>query len=278
MQKIIENIKKNNINHENDPLMSVVTVVFNGENLIENTIKSVLLQSYNNVEFLIIDGSSTDGTRNIIHAYEYGIDYYLSEKDQGIYDAMNKGIRAAKGDYLIFLNAGDVFSSENVLESVAKEVVSNEYPEILYGETNIFTDKGEFVKKLLPLRFSRLNLTLFGTRTVCHQSIFVRRQSAPFFDITYKLKGELCWYYDIIKQNQMLKAVSLPFPIANYLLGGVGDILFRKNILERMRVVVEKVGVPGCFIAVPSLFVAIIIRLKRMLISRVLRINSSKIQ
>ena len=130
------------------PRISVITVVFNSNKLIRKTIESVLFQTYDNVEFIIIDGASTDGTIEIIKEFDNYVDKWHSEDDSGIYDAMNKGIKTASGEYLMFLNAGDIFSNKDVLSLVADDIVLNGYPEILYGDTNILNEKGLVLKKL----------------------------------------------------------------------------------------------------------------------------------
>lgn len=104
------------------PLISVITVVFNGVKTIEHTIRSVIEQTYENVEYIIIDGGSTDGTVDIIRKYESYLDDWVSEKDAGIYDAMNKGIALAKGDYIGMLNSDDYFSNPQVLEKIAERL------------------------------------------------------------------------------------------------------------------------------------------------------------
>ena len=109
-----------------DPLISVITVVFNGAATLENTILSVIGQAYKNVEYIIIDGGSTDATLDIIRMYEDNIDYWASEKDAGIYDAMNKGIALAKGDYIGMLNADDYFSNTSSLEIIATRFKAND--------------------------------------------------------------------------------------------------------------------------------------------------------
>lgn len=105
--------------YEEKPLISVITVVYNGEEFLEKTIQSVINQSYDNVEYIIIDGGSTDATVDIIKKYEDKINYWVSEKDTGIYDAMNKGIKVSMGEGLLFLNAGDYFVG-NVLNDKIK--------------------------------------------------------------------------------------------------------------------------------------------------------------
>ncbi|MCI5150423.1 MAG: glycosyltransferase [Candidatus Electrothrix sp. MAN1_4] len=97
------------------PLITVITVVFNGAQHLEETILSVIGQTYDNVEYIIIDGGSTDGTLDIIRQYEHAVDYWVSEKDEGIYDAMNKGIRLFNGNWINFMNSGDLFFSEKNL-------------------------------------------------------------------------------------------------------------------------------------------------------------------
>jgi len=124
----------------NKPIITVVTVVFNGAQYLENTIRSVLHQNYDNVEYIVIDGGSTDGTMKIIHKYAEAINYWLSEGDEGIYDAMNKGIAAASGAWLNFMNAGDTFCST---VSVADTV--NEFSEamVYYSDTILYLKDGD---------------------------------------------------------------------------------------------------------------------------------------
>ena len=105
------------MNHYQNPLISIITVCYNAEGTIEQTIRSVLNQTYKNIEYIIIDGFSTDNTLNIIERYKDSIAMVVSERDQGIYDAMNKGLSLAKGCFIGFLNADDWYD-ENALEIV----------------------------------------------------------------------------------------------------------------------------------------------------------------
>lgn len=109
----------------NKPLLSIITVVFNGAATLEHTIRSVIEQTYDNVEHIIIDGGSTDATLDILRKYEDSIDYWVSEKDAGIYDAMNKGIALARGDYIGMLNSDDYFANPSALEIIATRFIAS---------------------------------------------------------------------------------------------------------------------------------------------------------
>lgn len=148
------------------PLISVITVVFNAAATIEHTILSVITQSFDNFEYLIIDGGSTDGTRDIIAKYNNQIDLVISEKDRGIYDAMNKAVKLANGSFIYFIGADDVFSNKNTLEEVSAFLNSKHvvyYGDVLFKHQNRIYD-GEF---------SSLKL---ATRNICHQCIFYPAQ------------------------------------------------------------------------------------------------------
>lgn len=129
--------------YDNKLIISIITVVFNGKEHLEETILSVLNQTYDNIEYIIIDGASTDGTLDIIKKYEDKIDYWVSEKDKGIYDAMNKGINLANGEWLNFMNAGDKFYNDDTLEGVLKENIIDQ-ADCIYSNT-IFSDGSIFV-------------------------------------------------------------------------------------------------------------------------------------
>jgi len=150
------------------PKISVVTVVFNGEKYLEETITSVINQTYDNVEYIIIDGGSTDRTIDIIKRYEEKIDYWVSEKDNGIYDAMNKGIEYSTGYYINFLNAGDTYFDKNTILNISK---LHKY-DVVYGNTLYVTPHGKYKRaahKILNYKNLKKGMK------VCHQSIFYRK-------------------------------------------------------------------------------------------------------
>jgi len=182
----------------NKPLVTVITVVFNGEKHLEETILSVINQTYDNVEYIIIDGGSTDGTLDIIREYEHVLDYWISEKDRGIYDAMNKGIDLATGDWINFMNGGDLFFSYSILESFSIEKFTYS---IIYGNTLFKYDKENEVIKMppMPLNFK------YGL-PFCHQSVFVKSylHKKMKFSTNYKIYSDFDLFANLFKSNNFL--------------------------------------------------------------------------
>lgn len=122
------------------PKISVITVCYNAENSIEKTIESVLNQNYSNIEYIIIDGKSTDNTKNILRKYRDKITKIISEPDSGLYDAMNKGLLLATGDYVNFMNAGDIFCDNNVIKDVIEKY--NSSADVIYGNAVVINPNG----------------------------------------------------------------------------------------------------------------------------------------
>lgn len=169
--------------------ISVVTVCFNAADMIEKTIMSVVGQTYPDMEYIVIDGASTDGTVDIISRHADRIAYWRSERDKGIYDAMNKGIEAASGDYIIFMNAGDTFTSPNVLESVAAHLGKHT---VVSGEWNRCYADGR-VKHAIPKKTEALKTEM----PVCHQATFTSlayHKKNPF-DTSYRLSADYDFFY-----------------------------------------------------------------------------------
>ena len=150
------------------PLISVVTVVYNGDRYLEQTILSVIDQTYENIEYVIVDGGSSDGTLDIIRKYEDRIDYWVSEPDKGIYDAMNKGIDLSRGELIGLLNADDYYEPD-AIEAVVDNYRSDPSPQILYGNTF-------FLQEALNLRYKSYGHTKYWLGMgISHQAMFVRR-------------------------------------------------------------------------------------------------------
>jgi len=177
--------------HKNQPLISVVTIVFNGEAYIEETILSVLNQAYDNIEYIIIDGGSTDLSCEIIKKYEDKIDYWLSEKDNGIYDAFNKGISLCTGKYVGLINADDYYNL-NAIKTVVQAHLQFPEIDIFYGDMYLHNEKHHRKKRMNALSLDNLDSDI----CVNHPTCFVRRKiyNDFQFDLNYRLSAD----YDLI--------------------------------------------------------------------------------
>lgn len=167
------------------PLITIVTVTYNAEAFLERTVNSVLEQDYENIEYIIIDGGSSDGTIDIIKKYEKNINYWVSEPDNGLYDAMNKGIGKATGKWINFMNAGDCFASNKVISDI---VLAHDNVDIICGPWNLVDSKYKYISTQIP---SKLDTT--WKRTFCnHQAMFVSTSVMKKykFDINYKYAAE----------------------------------------------------------------------------------------
>ena len=191
---------------------SIITVCFNCKDSIIKTIRSVFKQSCSDYEYLIIDGDSEDGTKEIIRKYEmrYPQIHVVSEPDDGIYDAMNKGVRLAKGDYVYFLNSGDSFYNSNVLENVKNRVSTD--ASVYFGRVKLL---GLGVKTY-P---SKLNLfwLVYREKMICHQAIFARRDTlvqSPF-DLKYKICADRDWLIKCVKSHKGIESIQ-PLIVAKY--------------------------------------------------------------
>ncbi len=182
--------------------ISVVTVCFNAAGLIEETIKSVANQTYSDIEYIIIDGNSNDGTTDIIRKYSDRITYWISEKDKGIYDAMNKGISAANGDYIIFMNAGDRFADDHVLAAVAPHLGTDT---IVSGRWRRCYANGSF-KPAAPKALNSLKVEM----PICHQATFIRlayHKKNPF-DTSFRLSADYDFFYRAWRRNESFSYID----------------------------------------------------------------------
>jgi glycosyltransferase involved in cell wall biosynthesis len=222
------------------PKISIVTVVYNACDFLERTIKSVISQTYPNIEYVIIDGGSTDGSVGIIKKYERNIDKWVSESDKGIYDAMNKGLLSINGDYVQFLNAGDYFVKARSLEKVFSNIQKPYH--VVYGDI-LLVDVTGITRVQKAIEFTKENLLHKGTGVLCHQAMFVRRDVAVFYDIRYCYKGELNWYFDICDKTPNLEYYHVNTPVVYYFLGGVGHKNFLRNRIEWVKVIYDRYGI-----------------------------------
>lgn len=178
------------------PLISIVTVVYNAVSTIEYTIKSIVSQTYSDLEYIIIDGGSDDGTLEIVMRYTDKIHLIISEKDDGIFDAMNKGLRFATGKYINFMNSGDSIANNKVIEDIFSFSAFNY--DFVFGDTIVNRKEKLFLKKAKPF-FKKRGINAMG---ICHQSMFIKTELAKkyFFDTDLKLSADYKMVYCIFQE------------------------------------------------------------------------------
>lgn len=219
--------------------ITVITVVYNGESLIERTMRSVQEQSWPHIEHLLIDGKSTDRTLKVVDQFPNLALRIISEKDNGIYDAMNKGIQLASGDYLIFLNAGDEFYSSDTIKSVFS---NHAHADFYYGNTAIVNERGEIVgdRRLTPPETMNWRSLQYGM-CVSHQSIFVRREICLSYDLNYRISADVDWTIRMLKLSRSI--INTHGYIARFLIGGVSTVKRKSALMERFRIMSTHYGV-----------------------------------
>lgn len=225
----------------NSPLVSIITITYNAERFLEKTILSIVAQTYPHIEYIIIDGKSKDGTLDIIKRYEQHISYWISEPDKGIYDAMNKGLEAAKGDYVWFMNAGDEIFAPNTLANIMNLPPADVY----YGETEFRDLAGKYMglrSEVTPLKLPA-KLTWRSLQMglmVCHQAIIVRKSMAPLYDLAHHYSADTDWVIRVLKQTNNITNVKNN--VAIYLQGGFSRRNLKKSLLDRFAIMRKHYG------------------------------------
>jgi glycosyltransferase involved in cell wall biosynthesis len=215
------------------PKVTIITVCYNCENTIESTIESVLNQSYRNIEYIIVDGCSTDNTINIVKKYSDNRINLVVEPDDGIYDAMNKGFTLATGDLVHFLNSGDFYINNKTIEKLVRIIVANSNFDGLYGDIIRYGSKTQLGKLQRPDKIHML------TRGMCHQALFIKRGSysnkTPFYE-KYKIFADWAWLLDeMFDHNMKLKYIDEP--IVYYKDGGISELDGKKHSHEEVQII-----------------------------------------
>lgn len=243
IQEYISSIKGDK-NIEKLPLISVITVVLNGESYLEKTIQSIINQKYPNIEYIIIDGGSNDKSIDIIKKYDDCIDYWVSESDKGLYDAMNKGLSVSRGKYVIFINSGDMIYNENIFTDIVK--VINEIKDIdfdfIYGDTIEMNDKGDLLYKK-----KRSHKTIWYGMFTHHQSMIysmnIIREKSIFYDTNLKIAGDYKFTAEFLKNSKNI--LSLDFPISIFMQNGISAKLSKLGAMEYKTVRSKILDVPN---------------------------------
>ena len=238
------------------PLFTIATVTYNAEATLERTLKSVASQDYANIEHLIVDGCSTDHTLSLVQSYveenqsRHSI-RLISEPDDGLYDAMNKALLCAKGDYIAFLNAGDCLHSTDTISAIAEQTQwvkgDDRHPAILYGDTHLVDNDGKFLRRrrLTPPEKLTPETFLDGMR-VCHQSFYVRTDLAKQepYDLRYRYSADFDWCIRLIRRatNRRIQIVNTHLVLTDYLNEGMTTSNHRASLVERFRIMAHYYG------------------------------------
>ncbi len=237
-------------------VFSIITCTYNAESVLQRTLDSVLEQTYSHVEHIIVDGASTDATLDRVEAYKQKSDAedwchevrVKSEPDRGLYDAMNKGIQRATGQYVLFLNAGDTFPSADTLELVAESVGEGEEPPaVLYGDTDVVDDEGRFLRhrRLSPPRRLTWRSFMKGM-LVCHQAFYARTDLAKAtpYDLHYRFSADVDWCIRIMRlaRRRRLPMRNVGAVVVNFLDGGMTTTNHRASLKERFHVMAHHYG------------------------------------
>ena len=212
------------------PLISVVTICYNAKNDLEKTILSVLSQTYQDIEYIIIDGGSTDGTVDIIHKYSERLFYWISEPDKGIYDAMNKGMDRATGSWINFMNAGDTFCDNEVIKNIFGYNDLSDYS-VIYGDC--YVSKSNQLQYLKASSMKKVHVQM----PFCHQSSFIRKTRLRF-SIDLKIAADYQMIYEYYRMNGISSFLYISKPISVFDATGISTT--NNNLLQKEYGIVYK--------------------------------------
>ncbi len=221
------------------PTFSIITITFNAASTLEPTLQSVATQQGADYEYLLVDGASSDGTVALARQYDC-VTSIVSEPDHGLYDAMNKGIQRAKGEYLLFLNAGDSLYAPDTLKNIGG-FIEKYRPDILYGETAIVDSNRHFVSMRRLKAPEKLTWKSFRMgMLVCHQAFIARRELVPMYDLSYRFSADFDWCICCLKKAH--NVVNTHLTLVNYLNEGVTTHHRDASLKERYRIMVKYYG------------------------------------
>lgn len=213
------------------PKLSVITIVYNNVRDIKRTIESVINQTYHDIEYLIIDGASTDGTLEVIKLYENRVSKIVSESDKGIYDAMNKGLALAKGDFILFMNSGDEIYDKDTITHVFNQPEADIY----YGETEMFNDDWQSLGQRRHKAPKTFNWRSFKYgMNISHQAIYIRKSLTELYDLQYKYSADIDWIIKAAKKTKNIRNVNRY--VAKYLVGGMSKKKHKESLKERFNI------------------------------------------
>lgn len=218
--------------------ISIITVVFNSANTIAQAIDSVLSQTYDNIEYIIIDGKSTDGTIDIINSYGSKISKFISEHDHGLYDAMNKGVHLASGDIIGFLNSDDFLINNYIIETIMSKFLKDDTLEVLYGNIQ-YVDKNNTNKVIRQWESKPYYLNYFEEGNVpAHPALYLKRKifiKVGDFNTNFKFSADYDFMLRLFKLHQF-NCIYLNKYIVRMRLGGMTSGGFKSRILQNIEI------------------------------------------
>lgn len=225
----------------NRPLFSIITVTYNAASTLPATLNSVKQQSCNLYEHIIMDGASKDNTVTLAHEANIANAHIFSEPDNGLYDAMNKAIDKATGEYLIFLNAGDAFHSSDTLQEIADAIMDNDFPGIVYGQTQLVDANRQRIGDRHLTAPETLSLKSFAKgMVVCHQAFIVLRRLASHYDLRYRFSADYEWCIRCLQHSR--RNVYIDNTLIDYLSEGLTTANRRKSLCERFNIMCRYYG------------------------------------
>lgn len=218
---------------KNIPKVSIITIVFNNRDNFIKTLNSVKKQDYPDIEYIIVDGGSKDGTLDVIKQNENIISKWISEPDRGIYDAMNKGIKMATGEYLWFLNGGDSIYSESTLSEV---FTSGDNADVYYGDTELVDDEGKsFGRRKLKTPPDNLSWrNMIDGMVITHQSLIIKKSVVTDYDLKYRHCADIDWTIKVLKSSKTI--INTKKIISSFLLGGYSRKNTISSLMERIKI------------------------------------------
>lgn len=225
------------------PAISIITITYNAADEVERTVRSVARQKFTDFEHIIVDGASRDDTIQRARNASKKTLRILSEPDNGIYDAMNKGLEMARGRYVLFLNAGDELADPDTLAAYSAGIASES--DIVYGDTTIHDARGRYLRPRHHSAPERLTADSFKNgMLVCHQAFLVRREIAPKYDLQYRLSADYDWCISCLRNADPAKIYNLHRVTVHYLEEGATTRNRFRSLSERFMVMGRRYGWP----------------------------------
>lgn len=225
----------------NLPKVSIITVCYNAASTIEKTIKSVLAQDYPNIEYIIIDGLSKDDTLAVVHQYSDQIDLIVSEEDKHTFDAMNKGLKHATGDFVWYIHADDQIFAADTLSKAMADYAGEDF---IYGKTRMVDEAGNErsleARKKHPEASKLTWKTMLDGMVIGHQAMLVRREIAPLYDLQYPLVGDLDWVINILKKTTKVRDTGIY--MCRFVEGGISTKQRKASLKQRFEILKKHFG------------------------------------